>query len=112
VVATANLHNIHDARAESFTVDGSSGTVKVTIVWWSGPPPCSQLSTVDVARVDAATGSTFTLTVREGSQQLGIACPALAVHKQTTVDLGPIRDEDWTISVVGVDQPQVVRPGA
>ena len=111
VAPVANLLEVHDVRADSFKVDGSSGTVKVTILWWSGPAPCSELSGVKIARSDASTGTSFTLTVREGAQQLGVGCPALAVHKQTTVDLGPIRDQNWTIAVVGVDQPQAIHMG-
>ena len=111
VQPVANLLNVHDIRAEAFTVDGSSGTIKVTIVWWSGPPPCSQLSDAAVARSDTPTGTSFTLTVREGAEQVGVACPALAVHKQTRVDLGPIRDQDWTVAVVGVNQPQSIHMG-
>ncbi len=108
----AGLLDVRDVRAESFTVDGSSGTIRVTIVWWSGPAPCSQLSEVGVVRSDTSAGSTFTLTVREGAAQLGVACPAIAVHKQTTVNLGPIRDQNWTIAVTGVDQPQTIHMGA
>jgi hypothetical protein len=112
VTPVAGLLDVRDVRAESFTVDGSSGTIRVTIVWWSGPAPCSQLSEVRVVRSDTSAGSTFTLSVREGAAQLGVACPAIAVHKQTTVDLGPIRDQNWTIAVTGVDQPQTIHMGA
>jgi len=111
VQPVANLLHIHDVRAEAFTVDGSSGTIKVTISWWSGPPPCSQLSDVSVAKSDTPAGTSFTLTVREGAEQLGVACPALAVHKQTTLDLGPIRDQTWTVAVVGVNLPQSIHMG-
>ncbi|MFN8632005.1 MAG: hypothetical protein U0838_17310 [Chloroflexota bacterium] len=109
VVATAGLKNVHDVAAERVTVDGSSGSILVTILWWSGPAPCSQLSTVNVDRKDSPAGSAFTLTVREGAQEANVACPALATHKRTVVDLGPINDGDWTISVTGVDQPQSIQ---
>lgn len=107
----AGLLDVHDVRAESFSVDSSGGTVKVTVVWWSGPAPCSQLAEVAVAKAETQAGAAFTLTVREGAQQLGIACPALAMHKQATVDLGAIRDQTWTITVTGVDAPQTIRVG-
>lgn len=104
VQPVANLLNVHDVRAESVSATASGGRVTATVVWWSGPAPCSQLSEVHVTRA----GSAFTLTVREGAAQLGVACPALAVHKQTTVDLGALPAGTYTVSATGVDTPASV----
>ncbi len=104
VTPVANLLNVHDVRAESVSTTATDGRVTVTLVWWSGPTPCSVLSEVHVAR----SGSAFTLTVREGSQQLGIACPAIAVHKQATVDLGDLPAGNYSMAATGVDTPVTV----
>jgi hypothetical protein len=109
VTPVANLLDVRDVRAEAFTVAASGSMVRVTITWWSGRAPCSELSSV---LVDHSGSATATLTVREGAQQLGIACPAIATYKQTTVDLGALAAGVWTIAVTGVDQPQTVRVGA
>jgi hypothetical protein len=100
----ANLLEVHDVRAEAVTASASGGRVAATVVWWSGPSPCSELSEVAVARQ----GRAFTLTVREGAQQLGVACPAIAVHKEATVDLGTLPAGTYTIAATGVDAPIAV----
>ncbi len=100
----ANLLDVHDVRAEAVAASVTGGRVTATLIWWSGPAPCSVLSEVAVARQ----GSAFTLTVREGAQQLGIACPAIAVHKQATVDLGALPAGTYSIRAMGVDAPVTV----
>jgi len=77
----------------------TGGHVRVTAVWWSGPAPCSELSEVKVDRA----GNDFVLTVREGAAQMGIACPALAVHKQATVSLGVLPVGTYTVTALGID---------
>ena len=99
-----NLLDVHDVRAESVTAAVHAGQVTATVVWWSGPAPCSELSAVKVMR----SGNVFTLTVREGSQELGIACPAIAVHKQATVQLGALPPGSYTLAATGVDTPITV----
>ncbi len=100
----ANLLDVHDVRAEAVSASVSGGRVTATVTWWSGPAPCSELAEVAVARQ----GSTFTLTVREGAQQLGIACPAIAVHKEATVALGALAAGRYSIAATGVDRPITV----
>ena len=100
----ASLLNVHDVRAESVAATVSAGHVIATVVWWSGPAPCSELSEVSVAR----SGSAFTLTVREGTRELGIACPAIAVHKEASVDLGVLAAGSYTVAATGVDAPVTV----
>lgn len=100
----SGLFNVHDVRATALQASVSNGSLVARVFWWSGPPPCSELSEVKVDQ----TGNTFTLTVREGAQQLGIACPALAMYKVTTVDLGPVSRGTYTVNALGVDPGTVV----
>jgi hypothetical protein len=100
----ANLLNVHDVRATEVRAFTVGDHLMATVLWWSGPPPCSSL---DEVKVDHA-GTTFTLTVREGAEQLGIACPALAMFKQSTVDLGRVAAATYSVVAQGVDQPATV----
>lgn len=104
VTPIAGLHAIHDVKAVALTASVGAGRISATVSWWSGPAPCSALSEVQVARV----GNAFTLTVREGAQQLGVACPALAMNKATTVDLGAVAPGSYTVAATGVDTPVAV----
>jgi len=99
VMPVANLKAVHDVRAGDLKVTTQDGHLMATILWWSGPPPCSALAEVKVAQ----TGTTFALSVREGALQLGVACPALAMSKRTTVDLGQVAPGTYTVSATGVD---------
>lgn len=101
VEPVTGLHNVHDVRATSVMLASAGGRLTADLFWWSGPAPCSVLAEVGVDQ----SGDTFHLTVREGAQQLGVACPALAVYKTTSVDLGPAAPGTYTVWVVGVDQP-------
>jgi hypothetical protein len=98
------LPNAHDVKATSVEAAMSGSHIIATLFWWSGPSPCTELSEVKVDNVGAA----FTLTVREGSRNLGIACPALAVYKTTRVDLGPVMPGAYTVNAYGVDHPATV----
>lgn len=101
VAPVAGLYNVRDIRATAVTLAASGGHLTASVFWWSGPAPCSVLAEVAVDR--ASDG--IHLTVREGAQQLGVACPALAVYKTTTVDLGPATPGSTTVWALGVDQP-------
>jgi hypothetical protein len=95
------LPNAHDVKAGKVEAAMSGSHIIATLFWWSGPPPCTELSEV---KADNA-GATFTLTVREGSRNLGVACPAIATYKTTKVDLGPVMPGAYTVSAYGVDHP-------
>ncbi len=99
VQPVAGLLNVHDVRATALEGSVSNGRLITRVFWWSGPPPCSELSEVKVDR----TGTTFTLTIREGARQLGVACSALAMSKVTTVDLGPVSPGGYTVKALGVE---------
>ena len=62
------------------------------------------LDSVDVKRA----GETFTLTVREGADQLDVACIAIAQYKGTVLDLGPLAPGTYTISAFGEAPPVTV----
>jgi hypothetical protein len=100
VTPVPNLLDVRDIRAESVKVSvASGGHLVATVTWWSGPSPCSELAEVHVER----TRNAFTLTVREGAAELGIACPAIAMHKQAAVDLGPTSPGTYSVSATGAD---------
>ena len=80
-------------------VEGSHAIVQLS--WWSGVAPCSVLDSVVVDRA----GATIALTVREGADQLGVACIELAQYKATLVDLGPLAPGMYTISALGEAPP-------
>ena len=79
------------------TIDGRH--VTVLLEWWSGPPPCSVLDSVVVAR----TGTTFTMTPMEGADpKTGqVACPAIAMLRGTIVDLGVLEPGSYTLGAHG-----------
>lgn len=105
VQPTPGLLSIHDVRAAGLSAVANAGHIQATVSWWSGPPPCSALAEVHVER----SGNAFTLTIREGAVQLGIACPAMAMAKATVVDLGAVPAGTYTVGATGVHAPvQVV----
>ena len=104
VTPVAGLHAVHDVRATAVTAVASGGRLTATVAWWSGPSPCNSLADVAVVR----TGTAFTLTVREGAEQVGIACPALAMYKAASVDLGAVAPDRYTVAAVGMDAPVTV----
>jgi hypothetical protein len=101
VVPISGLHNVHDVNATKVEARMSGNHIIATLFWWSGPSPCSDLSEVKVDR----TGPAFTLTVREGARNLGIACPAIAMYKTTTVDLGAVAPGAYTVNAYGAEKP-------
>lgn len=107
VQPVAGLLNIHDVRAAGISATSAAGRIVATVSWWSGPPPCSALAEVHVDRA----GNAFTLTIREGAVQLGIACPAMAMAKATVVDLGAVPAGTYTVAATGVDVPVTVTIG-
>lgn len=68
----------------------------IRVDWTSGIEPCTVFSGVAVAE----RGSTFTLTVMEGSQGQAVACPDIAQLKATLVDLGALPAGTYTIAAV------------
>ncbi len=83
------------------SVDGRH--VQVTVSWYGGVAPCSVLDSVTVER----TGRTIALTVIEGSSDLMVACPDLAMLKATIVDLGELDPGTWTITAPNSDAPPI-----
>lgn len=72
----------------------------VLLEWWSGPPPCSVLDSVRVAR----DGRAITMTPMEGSDaatQGRVACPAIAMLHGTVVDLGIMPAGTYTLASHG-----------
>lgn len=102
------LLGIRPVGASAIEPQVSGGEIVVRLSWWSGPAPCSVLAGVDIAR-DA---TTFTLTIREGAAQQGVACPEIAMLKATLVDLGSPGPATYTIVAFGQVPPaRVTVPG-
>jgi hypothetical protein len=85
-------------------VINADGTVTADLRWWSGVPPCNQLSSVNLVRDDRA--KTIRLTVIEGSGGGQVACIDIAQLTATQVDLGTLASGAWTISAQG-DAPAI-----
>jgi hypothetical protein len=105
VSRVAGLLGVHDVRATAVEADVSNGHLIAKVFWWSGPSPCSELAAVSVELAVR----TFTLTVEEGAEHVGVACPALAMYKVTSVDLGPVVPGTYRVNALGVDPGPVLR---
>jgi hypothetical protein len=101
VTPVQGLAGIRAVGASAIEASPSGRDVIVRLSWWSGPAPCSVLAGVDSAR----DGATFTLTIREGAAQQGVACPEIAMFKATLVDLGPLDPGSYTIAAYGQAPP-------
>lgn len=89
------IHDVGAARQRA-TVNGRHVTIE--IAWWSGVEPCNVLAGIAVAR----DGSTFTLTVREGSAAgPDVACIEIAMFKAAIVDLGELEPGTYTVAAFG-----------
>ena len=97
VTPAEGLSGVHPVGASAIEAQVSGRNVIVRLSWWSGPAPCSVLAGVDTAR----DGTTFTLTIREGAAQEGVACPEIAMLKATVVNLGAPGPGIWTIAAYG-----------
>jgi hypothetical protein len=85
---------VHDAAATGLRASVNGRRVAAELRWWSGVEPCSVLAGVDVVR----NGSTYTLTIHEGSAAgPDVACIDLAMLKSTIVDLGELEPGTYTI---------------
>lgn len=92
----------HPVGATRIEAQVNARRVVLRLTWWSGVEPCSVLDSVGVTR----TGNDIVLTIREGADQLGVACIELAMLKATIVDLGELEPGTYTISAVG-DAPSI-----
>jgi hypothetical protein len=97
-----NLHpvNVQLVRA-TINVDGRTS---VDLRWWGGVAPCTQLSTIQIDRDDAA--KTVRLTVIEGSGGGQIACIDIAQLTGAEANLDSLGSGTWTISAIG-DAPAI-----
>ena len=93
---------VHDIAATGLRASVNGRRVAVELRWWSGVEPCYVLAGVDVVR----DGSTFTLTILEGSAAgPDVACIELAMLKSTVVDLGELEPGRYTIQAFGDAAP-------
>ncbi len=108
VTPVAGLMDVHPVGAVRLDPSLDGRHLSVRVAWWSGVEPCNVLAGVDVVR----DGSTFTLTVREGSAARGVACIEIAMYKATIVDLGQLDAGDYTVTAFGEAPPlSVTIPG-
>ena len=103
VTPGVGLTNIHPVGATKLETAINGRDLAVRVDWYSGVEPCSVLAGVDVAR----DGTTFKLTVREGSAAApDTACIDIAMYKATIVDLGDLDPGTYTVTAFG-DAPAV-----
>ncbi len=105
VTPGSGLSGVHPVGATSIETAVNGRDLAVRVAWWSGVEPCTVLSGVDVAQ----DGSTFTLTVREGSAAPpDTACIDIAQYKASIVDLGELEPGTYTIAAFGDAAPVTV----
>ena len=101
-VGLTSVHPVGATKLET-TINGRDLSVRVD--WFSGVEPCNVLAGVDVAR----DGSTFKLTVSEGSAAApDTACIDIAMYKATIVDLGELDPGTYTVTAFGEAPPVTV----
>lgn len=109
VAPVAGARDIHDVGATRLRAAVNGRNVAIEIAWWSGVEPCSVFAGVTLTQ----DGSTFTLTVREGSAAgPDVACIEIAVFKSAIADLGELAPGTYTVQAFGDAAPiQVVVAG-
>ena len=99
----AGLTGIHDVGAARLRATVSGRRVDVQVAWWSGVEPCNALAGVALVR----DGSTFTLTVREGSKGgADMVCMELAMYKASVVGIPDLDPGTYTVRAFG-DAPPI-----
>ncbi len=101
VVPKPGRLDVHPVGASTIEAIVTGRHVTLRLSWWSGVEPCSVLDSVGVVR----TGTNILLTIREGSDQRGVACIEIAMLKGTIVDLGELAPGTYTISAGGEAPP-------
>ena len=102
VTPTAGLTGIHDVPAVNLEAAVNGRDVAARVEWWSGVEPCTALAGINVSR----DGSTFLLTIREGSAAApDQMCIEIAVYKGAVVDLGDLEPGTYTITAFGDAAP-------
>ena len=102
VTPTAGLTGIHDVPAVNLDAAVNGRDVAARVEWWSGVEPCTALAGITVVR----DGSTFLLTIREGSAAApDQMCIEIAVYKGAVVDLGDLEPGTYTITAFGDAAP-------
>jgi hypothetical protein len=102
VTPTAGLTGVHDVPAANLEAAVNGRNVAARVAWWSGVEPCTALAGITVTR----DGSTFLLTIREGSAAApDQMCIEIAVYKGAVVDLGELEPGTYTITAYGDAAP-------
>jgi hypothetical protein len=81
----------------------SGNRVELNAKWSSGVEPCSVLDSIEVARE----GTTFTISLFEGTSDPDAMCIAVAVEKVTLVDLGELASGTYTVRASMGDAPDI-----
>jgi hypothetical protein len=102
VTPTGGLTGIHDVPAVNLEAAVNGRDVAARVEWWSGVEPCTALAGINVTR----DGSTFLLTIREGSAAApDQMCIEIAVYKGAVVGLGDLEPGTYTITAFGDAAP-------
>ncbi|HEY5436906.1 MAG TPA: hypothetical protein VIK13_16890, partial [Candidatus Limnocylindrales bacterium] len=102
VTPTAGLTGVHEVRATNLEAAVNGRDVAARVEWWSGVEPCTALAGITVDR----DGSTFLLTIREGSAAApDQMCIEIAMYKGAVVKLGELEPGTYTITAFGEAAP-------
>jgi hypothetical protein len=101
VVPKPGRLDVHPVGATKLEAQVDGRRVRVTITWWSGVEPCSVLDSVALT----TDGTNIAIELREGADQLGVACIQIAMLKATVVDLGTLTPGVYAISAWGMAAP-------
>jgi hypothetical protein len=93
--------DVHPVGATKLEAQVDGRRVHVTVSWWSGVEPCSALDSVALMR----DGANIAIELREGADQLGVACSQIAMLKATVVDLGELSPGTYVVSAGGDAAP-------
>lgn len=93
VLPKPGQRNIRPVSIEELTARVAGRHVVLNARWWSGVEPCNVLDSVAVKK----DGSTFTVSVREGTGDENAMCIEIAMLKVTPIDLGELDPGVYTV---------------
>ena len=103
-VPTPGQQMVHPVGISEFVSRVTGNRIEINAKWWSGVEPCAVLDSVQVER----DGSTFTVTLFEGTSDLDAVCIAVAVEKVTHIDLGEVESGTYTVRAGQGEAPDLV----
>ena len=103
VVPKPGQQMVHSVGIDKLTPAVNGRSVLVRVDWVSGVEPCNVLDHVDVA----LDGTTYTITLFEGTSDPNGVCIEIAAFKATLVSLGDLEPGTYTVRAAQGDAPPV-----